>query len=407
MSGDSTGSSSRRSFLRSLGTGSAGLALAGAGTARVDAAGTFDGTGTTAALAFSQEGFVDEVVVEGLAGPVSLVFAPDGRLFVGERGGRVLSVDTATDTLPVTPVPLLTIPNVATTGDAGVTTLAVHPAFDSNGRLYVYYSNAQSGRNRISWFDASGPTADPSSETVVWQKINPRISFFPNLLGRHYGGAMAFDSDTNLLLAIGDGFVNPLNAQDVTNVDGSIIRLTDDGEIPDDNPYVDVSRARPEIWAKGLRNPFRGSFDPVLDRFILGDVGSNNQVTSREYVFVGERDANYGWPLCEVESPLCNGVRTQSSWFFYRHNLQPASITGGLVYRGDAFPEEFDGAYFYGDFVRGFIRYLTLDGQGTVTGDFDFATDVGPVVDFDVGPDGFLYYVSIAGTVNRIRPDTA
>ena len=186
---------------------------------------------------------------------------------------------------------------------------------------------------------------------------------------------------------------------------------------PASNPFYDGAGPNLDaIWARGLRNPFRISFDSVTGRLYIGDVGSNSTSTSLEEVNLGVAGANYGWPVCEGS---CGTAGMTNPWFTYPHGGRDASITGGFVYRGTQFPAEYRGSYFYGDYVQNWIRGLRLNGDGSIQQPFNFepangASDGphGEVVDLLEGPDGSLYYVDFGtswegqsrpGTVRRIR----
>ena len=148
-----------------------------------------------------------------------------------------------------------------------------------------------------------------------------------------------------------------------------MLRVNADGTIPSDNPFVDGPGAnKDEIWAYGLRNPFRFSFDPMSGLLYLGDVGGNDHSTAYEEVDVIVRGANYGWPLCEGP---CSVAGVTSPMYSYPHAGRDAAIMGGFVYRGNQFPTEYQGNYFFADYAQNWLKRLTLDASGTiVTGVF-------------------------------------
>lgn len=338
-------------------------------------------------------GFTRTVVDSGLDEPTVLEFAPDGRLFVGERGGRILVYQAGT----LAPLgTLLQIPNLDTAGgERGLVGMAVDPNFASNGWLYVYYTTLEP-RNRVGRFTVVGDVANPASEVLVWQ--NPDLA-----ADYHHGGTIRFGADGRLYIATGDQF-DSANGQDLGNQHGKILRLHPDGSIPADNPFVGVPGADPAIWAYGLRNPFRFSVDPLDGTIWIGNVGGNN-TTSWEEIDRGVPGANYGWP--DQEGPecfiaSCGGIDFPE--FSYRHDdpeywagIPQGSVTLGPVYRASAFPAEYQGNLFFGDYANGFLRRLVLDAGGGVVGDvvFDSSPDAGTVVDLEVGPDGALYTVTI------------
>ena len=223
----------------------------------------------------------------------------------------------------------------------------------------------------------------------------------PEVTGiEHHGGSLAFGSDGKLYITHGDQFEVD-SAQQLSSYRGKILRINKDGSIPTDNPFHDgAGPNRDEIWAYGLRNPFRMSIDRITGTMYIGDVGGNIASTAIEEVNVGTRGANYGWPLCEGN---CGIPGVTGAIYEYPHFGRDASITGGVVYRGTQFPSEYRGSYFFGDYVQNTIKRLTFDGAGNVSRAINFwpadgAMDtaaVGDPVKFLEGPDGSLYYVDI------------
>jgi glucose/arabinose dehydrogenase len=338
-------------------------------------------------------GFQRTVVAGGLNEPTVMEFLPDGRLLVGERGGRILLYQSGT----LAPLgTLLTIPGVETSGgERGLVGLALDPAFASNGYLYAYYTTTEP-RNRVGRFTVVGNAASPASEVSIWE--NPQLA-----ADYHHGGSIDFGPDGRLYIATGDQFVS-MNAQDLSNQHGKILRLDPDGTIPADNPFVGLPVADPAIWAYGLRNPFRLVFDPVGGTMWIGNVGGNSPFSFEE-IERGVAGANYGWP--DQEGPECyvsNCAGIDFPEFHYQHNdpeywsvIEQASLTLGPVYRASAFPAEYQGNLFFGDYANGFTRRLVFDGGGNVLGDvlFDSTPDAGTIADLEVGPDGALYTLTI------------
>ncbi|MGH2690423.1 MAG: PQQ-dependent sugar dehydrogenase, partial [Actinomycetota bacterium] len=333
-------------------------------------------------------GFQRTTIASDLNEPVVLEFTPDGRLLIGERGGRILVYQGGA----LLGTPLVQIPGVETSGgERGLVGMAVDPNFAGNGWLYVYYTTVEP-RNRVGRFTVVGNTAAPASEVVVWE--NPDLA-----ADYHHGGAIEFGADGRLYVATGDQFVSE-NARDLSNQHGKILRLEPDGQIPADNPFVGLPGADEAIWAYGLRNPFRFTVDPLNGNLWIGNVGGNS-FDSWEEINLGLPGANYGWP--DQEGPQCfiaNCAGIAFPAFSYQHTdpeywvaQNQGSITLGPVYRAAAFPSEYQGNLFFGDYANGFIRRLVFDGGGTVLGDvlFDSSPDGGTIVDLEVGPDGALY----------------
>jgi PKD repeat protein len=172
--------------------------------------------------------------------------------------------------------------------------------------------------------------------------------------------------------------------------------------VPTDNPFYDGAGPNYDaIWALGLRNPYRASYDAPSGRLYIGDVGGNDYSTAQEELNIGARGANYGWPLCEGSS--CGSDPTYTSPLYaYPHNGRDAAITGGFIYRGTQYPAQYQGNYFFADYAQNWIKRLTLDAGGNVTGVFNFepangAPDgpTGDVVYLCQGPEGALYYVDL------------
>ena len=305
--------------------------------------------------------------------PTNLVQPNDGRglLFATEQPGiiRVFSDDqgaTQTDIFldlagRVTPSPA---------SEEGLLGLAFHPEYKANGHFYVYYSAASPRRSVLSRFSvkASNPRgADPASELIIMEIAQP--------FGNHNGGQIAFGPDGFLYVGLGDGGSggDPQgNGQNKGTLLGSLLRIDVNGSsvgekyrIPPDNPFGGVLGAKDEIWAYGLRNPWRFSFDRETGTLWLADVGQN----AWEEVDVIRKGRNYGWNTmegahCFSPSTGCNQTGLELAVAEYSHS-DGCSITGGHVFRGRDTPSLL-GAYVYGDFCSGKIWGLRYDGQKVI-----------------------------------------
>lgn len=334
--------------------------------------------------------FQDEVFIgAGLTFPTAFEFLPDGRMLITEFTGRIVVVQPGATTIDPTPVLQLTNffhEDVTIGGERGLVNVVADPNFASNGYIYIFYTAASPQRDRVSRFTMVGNTASLASELVVWQGAANSTS------SDHHGGGLAFGPDGKLYIGTGDNG-DPPTSQPLTSDHGKILRVNPDGTVPTDNPFYDGNGPNIDaIWARGLRNPYRFSFDSATSRLYIGDVGFN----SIEEINRGVAGANYGWPTCEGS---CSTAGMTNPIFQYPHNGRDSAVTGGFVYRGTQFPPEYRGAYFYGDFAQNWIRYLTLNEAGAVTGGGNFlpadgSTD-GPYdpVMLKMGPDGSLYYV--------------
>ncbi len=335
--------------------------------------------------------FEESVYVQGLNAPVSIEYAPDGRLFVCEKGGTLRVIDSSGVLLAN---PFLTV-SVSASSERGLLGVAFDPNFATNRYVYVYYTRAASPiKNRISRFTASASdpnVAEAGSEVVILDDIASDA-------GNHNGGAIHFGLDGKLYVGIGDGGANAQNSQDLSTLSGKLLRIDPASYpgsiVPADNPFVDVAGARGEIWAYGLRNPFSFAVQPGTGRILINDVGENTW----EEVNEGIRGANYGWP--NSEGPT-NTPGITSPIYAYNHNGSGASIAGGVFYQGRQFPASYRNNYFLGDFIQGFVRRLAPPDYTQVT---NFGSRVIGVVDLDVAPDGSLLYVSISsGRIYQVR----
>jgi len=335
--------------------------------------------------------FSNEIILSGLNLPTNILFTPDGRMLIGELGGKILILQPGASA--VDPVPFLQLTNIGTNGgQQGLMDIELDPNFATNGFYYVFYTQQTPNRDRVSRFTAQGNTTVPGSEVVLYQ--DPQ-----NADLEHHGGSIFFGPGGKFFITTGEHFT-AANSQLLTNCRGKLLRFNPDGTVPIDNPYYDGSGPNCDaIFALGLRNPFRASYDAPSGRIFIGDVGGNDPATAYEEINVnaGVPGANYGWPNCEGP---CAGFT--SPLFSYAHAGRDASVTGGFVYRGTQFPDEFQGSYFYADYVQSWIRRLSFDASGNVTGNhyfipFDATTDgpYGNIVHLTMGPDGSLYYTDL------------
>lgn len=250
--------------------------------------------------------------------------------------------------------------------EKGLLGLAFHPDFENNGYFYVNYTASNPNRTIISRFQVSDDNpdaADPESETELLSYSQPQ--------GNHNGGHVAFGPDGYLYIASGDGGGGGdpgNNAQDRTNLLGAILRIDVDQPqnvneygIPADNPFVNNEEGfREEIFAYGLRNPWRFSFDAETGELWAADVGQSD----REAIHIVENGLNYGWniiegSICYPPGSSCDTEGLEMPIYEYDHSQGDRSITGGFIYRGTDFPQ-LDGFYIYGDFISGRIWALDV-----------------------------------------------
>jgi glucose/arabinose dehydrogenase len=277
--------------------------------------------------------------------------------------------------------------------ERGLLGVAVHPNYRENHLVYVYYTVAsQPPHNRLSRFTADGDVAEAGSEEILveFEDLGDTI---------HNAGAIHFGPDGKLYVAVGENGVS-VNAQDLRNHLGKILRYNDDGTIPNDNPFFDGAGPNEDsIWAYGLRNPFTFAFQSGTGRMFINDVGWG----AAEEINDGAAGKNYGWSLCEgpCNTPI-DGLTDPV--FSYPHSggvFEGCAITGGAFYNPPTllFPPEYVGDYFYGDLCGSFIRRYD-----PVTGtDYSFVDFADSPIDFHVAADGSLYYLARGqGHVRRI-----
>lgn len=347
-----------------------------------------------------------ELVFDGFRQPTVLT-APEGddRLFVAQRVGVIRILDENREMLD--PAFLDLTDRVLAGGiEQGLLGLAFHPDYETNGRFFVYYTD-QGGRRQLSEFSVSN--TDPNraladSEKVIFEYEQP-----PDATDiRHYGGNLYFGPDGYLWVSIGDGADSRAQGQDPNTLFGTISRIdVDNGDpysIPPDNPFVDGGGA-PEVWAYGLRNPWRFSIDQVDGMLYIADVGHADQ-EEVNVVPLSEGGHNFGWSDMEGTRCFhvqdCDPANYTSPVLTYTHE-EGLSITGGHVYRGEEIPE-LHGTYFYADWVNQWIRsFKYVDGE--MTEDRDWTDDLGGPFGqpntFGIDGHGELYLVTHGGQVYK------
>ena len=332
--------------------------------------------------------------------PVFVTASPDEshRLFVVEQDGRILIIKGST----VLPSPFLNIAEkLSTRGERGLLGLAFHPLFSDNGRVFVNYTRAEDRATVIAEYHvSSNPNqADPKESVLL---------VIPQPYGNHNGGMIAFGPDHYLYIGMGDGGAggDPKNyAQNRNELLGKVLRIDVDPHppygIPPDNPLVN-SPGRPEIFAWGLRNPWRFSFDRETGHLWAADVGQNEW----EEIDVIQKGKNYGWRLVEgthcfnPETHCRQGQDTVDPVTEYAHSSGRCSVTGGYVYRGKKIPD-LAGTYIFGDFCSGEI-WGYREGQTRILLNTDLQ-----ISSFGEDRDGELYVVGYGGGIVRIVPNTA
>lgn len=324
-------------------------------------------------LAQLPEGFVQELLADGLD-PTGLSIAPDGRVFVVEKKGRILVVEN--DQLLETPFLDIEVDNE---NERGLQSMVFHPDFELNNYFYVFYTIPGQGRNRISRFTANGNATLGGSEEILFE-LNPLFGTV------HNGGGMRISKDGYLMISVGDGS-NPNKASDLDYLGGKFLRLNLDGSIPEDNPfYQELEGPFRAIYAYGFRNTFGWSLDPVSGMILANDVGN----TEWEEVNRVEAGMGYGWP--NEEGPA-SGLDLPENYrdpvHAYDHNAGCA-VTLSTFYYGPegSFPEQYQGKYFFGDYCRGWIKVMDPE-SGEI--EETFTTGLDRPIAAIAGTDGALY----------------
>lgn len=354
-----------------------------------------------------------EDFISGLDAPADLKHAGDERLFVLEQHeGDILIFDAQGNRFDT---PFLSIGDQISTGnEQGLLCLAFHPQYDENGYFFVYYTNSGGdgvlSRFRVSEEDEN--IADPQSEEVVITIGQP--------YSNHNGATIAFGPDGMLYFSLGDGGSGgdpDDNAQNPQLMLGKILRLDVNAEqdnpqnlysIPDDNPFVNDDGVLDEIWALGLRNPWRISFDPLTNDLWIADVGQSDREEINFQPASSTGGENYGWRCYEGNIPHnTEGCEDESAYVFPVHDYVytgfsgHCSVTGGYVYRGTAFPE-LDGHYVFGDWCSETIWSLFPDGKGGFTKRYHTEGLGGNLNSFGKDVNGELYACLNNGAIKKI-----
>jgi glucose/arabinose dehydrogenase/PKD repeat protein len=341
-------------------------------------------------------GFTQTQITNALDAPHDMEIAPDGRLFVAQKGGIVRIVNPEDGTLST----FLDISSQVHEKDTmGLLSITLDPQFATNPYVYLFYTRKATTtapiHNRIVRVtaNASGDSAVPGSEQLLLR--------LDNLLdnGLHNGGSMKFGADGKLYASVGENNQRT-PAQSLDNFFGKMVRINKDGTIPTDNPfYSTASGSNRAIWALGLRNPFKIDVQPGTGRILINDVGG----MTWEEINQGAAGANYGWPVREGEA---NDPQYVDPVFAYRHdpagtldrNTTGCAIVGGAFYNPATaqFPAGYVGDYFFADHCNAWIRsYDPTTDQANL-----FATGMERAIDLEVSEDGSLYVLHWSNPVD-------
>ena len=344
-----------------------------------------------------------EPVVTGLSSPVQMIDPNDGsgRLFVVQQTGQVVIVQDG-----VVTGTLMDISGQISTGsEQGLLSIALHPDFAENGRFFIDYTDATGNTQIEEWkISADDPNlADPATATTILSVEQPAEN--------HNGGLLLFGPDGYLYIGLGDGGNQGdpnANGQNLGVLLGKILRIDidkTDGDlpyaIPADNPFIDRADARSEIWAYGLRNPWRFSFDRETGDLYIGDVGQG-EIEEANYQPAGEGGLNYGWNTmegtrCYLEADCDQTGLTLPFFEYYHSSGAGCSITGGYVYRGEAVAS-LSGGYIAGDYCTGYIWAVNPE-TGAATDGIESGLAISS---FAEDAQGELYVVDLNGGLYKI-----
>lgn len=327
--------------------------------------------------------------------PIAGTPGPGGTIWIAEREGRVRVLDDRGLGAPV-----LDISDETTTEvERGLLGIAFDDGFK---HFYISYTDLQ-GTSTIDEFAMKDGEIRTNTRRTVFTQTQPYAN--------HNGGHIAFGPDGMLYIALGDGGAggDPHdNGQNLGTLLGSLLRIDpsqgDPYAIPPDNPFTDDPNARDEIWAYGLRNPWRFSFDAATGDLWIGDVGQNRREEVDWAPAASPGGENYGWARMEGTLPYSGQEPANHvpPVFEYDRSFERCAVTGGYVYRGKEIPG-LRGQYLFSDSCEGDIRALRAK-QGEVTGETNLGVNGGTVVSFVQGPDRELYVLDLGGSVYRLDP---
>lgn len=348
------------------------------------------------------------LIVSGLDSPVDVVGDPaSDRLFVVEKKGRIRIIDDRS----IQDEPFLDITQwVGSVGnEQGLLSLRFHPDFASNGRVFAFFTDKAGTSHLIE------ARVDPRNEDKVDPATIRRMLTLPQYGQYHQSGSMFFGPDGYLWVSLGDGggIGDPeKRGQDPTTLEASIIRIdVDYGSpyaIPVDNPFVENGLGRGEVWAYGLRNPWRISFDSQTGLIYIPDVGQEGS-EEINVVPLNAGGHNFGWSVSEgtdcYGAETCDFTGQTMPVYQYLHNGNGCAMIGGQVYRGDLM-EELNGHYFLSDFCLGWIRSVVLDDNEVYSvHDWTKSTEdrLGNVTSIGADRNGELYVSTLEGEIWRLE----
>ncbi|MEL6439731.1 MAG: PQQ-dependent sugar dehydrogenase [Cyanobacteria bacterium J06621_8] len=349
-------------------------------------------------------GFKTTTIVEGLERPWSVAWLPDGSALITERPGKLRFFREGI----LAPEEIAGVPQVLAVGQGGLLDVAVHPNFAENSLVYLTYSYGSESENRTRVARATFDGSSLQNLEVIFETNRVKSG------GQHFGSRLVWLPDNTMLISIGDGGNPPIRldgelirkqAQNLGAHLGKVIRLNDDGSVPEDNPFFNAAGANDAVWSYGHRNIQGITFDSLNNRLWATEHGSKGG----DELNLVQEGANYGWPEVTYSREYSGGEITQErsrpGMIDPKVVWTPAIAPSGLaVYTGDRFPQ-WQGDLFAGGLVSQDVRYLDLDSAGNIVQERSIS--IGQRVrDVRQSPDGMLYVLTddVNGKLIRIEP---
>jgi aldose sugar dehydrogenase len=343
-------------------------------------------------------------ILSGLERPWGITWLPDGAMLITEKAGRLRIVRNGV----LEPTPIAGVPQVLTTGQAGLMDVSIHPRFKENRLVYLTYSHGTTEANRTRLARATFDGKSLQDLRVIFEVSQTKSD------GQHFGSRIVWLPDGTMLVAIGDGGNPPVQladdlirkqAQNLRSRLGKIVRLNDDGSVPPDNPFVGKANADPLVWSYGHRNIQGVTFDPSTRRVWATEHGARGG----DELNLAEAGKNYGWPIVTYSKEYAGGEisqeRSRPGMVDPKLVWTPAIAPSGLAfYSGDRFPT-WKGDLFAGGLVSQDVQRIDLDAAGKVLGQQQIK--IGQRVrDVRQGPDGLLYILTDEqnGQLIRLEP---
>lgn len=333
-------------------------------------------------ISTEQESYTVDTVLTDLTIPWSMAFLPDGSMLVTERGGKLKHFNPQTQAVKE----IKGLPEVYVRGQGGLFDLELHPDYEENGWIYITHAYSEGGNEGNTALMRAKLEGDELVEQEVLFKGTPLRD-----AGQHFGGRIEFDRDGYLYLSIGDRGSRE-NAQNPENVLGTVMRFNDDGSIPEDNPFVNDSGKRPEIFSYGHRNPQGMAMNPASGEIWEHEHGPQGG----DEINIVRKGNNYGWPVISYGINYDNTTFTdirekegmQQPVWYYVPSIAPCGMD---FYTGDKF-KNWQGDLFVGSLKFRYVERLELDGDRVISSE-KLLEDIGRVRTVREGPDGNIYVV--------------